>query len=617
MQKMAKNPQEVVFEGWLTKSPPTKRIWRARWRRRWFLLTHSGELPGQYILTYYTDRNCRKLKGVINLDHCEQVDLGLKLDERKLKFDHVFDIKTPTRTYYLAADTENEMRSWVTCICKVCGLKSTSEEDAQIPMPCPDVEITEEPNESRRVTLMNNFNETPPISPVSTSPYIPISECITGKSPIFDPKDFKTLLQYNMKNAFIKSETIHHTNDSYELPSRNYLNCLNVQEDPRFYDCPRKLAPHAPKNDIDNEKNHSPLQSPTDSDSVFNDEDWTHNTSSDLNTSKHTGRSEGSSDEGENLIVTKKFTKTNSGAPPPRPPKPAHKASLPCYLNLTSTKTERKGEPEPDCSKPAEPQQPPKVLTDDMYDFPRSHHIESEATLKRRHCYNNAAPVPCPDGTIFRYDISPKPGTSTTVFRYDLEESQEEPPSPAHSHSSSAPAYSNLPSPSLSATQLMPPPMVNRELKPRRKLSDSHSISSNPEPPSPRNAPSVDRKLKPPTTPLQEAHQRKHFNTEEDHRKIRAAPSPVPPNLGRSHDSLLTQTEEQVYHHLAGKMQYLDLDLDGSTASFSSHSTKTPPVKHQEDTVYKKVDFMKTQAFNITRNILEKERQEPLTFVKK
>lgn len=100
-----------------------------RWRRRWFLLTHSGELPGQYILTYYTDRNCRKLKGVINLDQCEQVDLGLKLDERKLKFDHVFDIKTPSRTYYLAADTETEMKSWVTCICRVCGLKSTNEDD--------------------------------------------------------------------------------------------------------------------------------------------------------------------------------------------------------------------------------------------------------------------------------------------------------------------------------------------------------------------------------------------------------------------------------------------------------------------------------------------------------
>lgn len=63
------------------------------------------------------------------MDHCEQVDLGLKLDERKLKFDYVFDIKTPTRTYYLAADSEDEMKSWVTCICKVCGLKSTSEEE--------------------------------------------------------------------------------------------------------------------------------------------------------------------------------------------------------------------------------------------------------------------------------------------------------------------------------------------------------------------------------------------------------------------------------------------------------------------------------------------------------
>lgn len=100
-----------------------------RWRRRWFSLKHSGEIPNQFILTYYADRNCRKLKGFINLDDCEQVDLGLKLDERKLKFDHVFDIKTPTRTYYLAADSESEMKSWVNCICKVCGLKSTSDEE--------------------------------------------------------------------------------------------------------------------------------------------------------------------------------------------------------------------------------------------------------------------------------------------------------------------------------------------------------------------------------------------------------------------------------------------------------------------------------------------------------
>lgn len=44
-----------------------------KWRRRWFVLKHSGELPGQYFLEYYTDKTCRKLKGKIDLDQCEQV----------------------------------------------------------------------------------------------------------------------------------------------------------------------------------------------------------------------------------------------------------------------------------------------------------------------------------------------------------------------------------------------------------------------------------------------------------------------------------------------------------------------------------------------------------------
>ncbi|CAG9823182.1 unnamed protein product [Phaedon cochleariae] len=598
---MAKNSQDVVFEGWLTKSPPTKRIWRARWRKRWFLLTHSGELPGQYILTYYTDRNCRKLKGIIDLDHCEQVDLGLKLDERKLKFDHVFDIKTPTRTYYLAAETENEMRSWVSCICRVCGLKSTNE-DEDVSVACSDVEITEEHPETKRMTLMNNFSDTPPVSPVSPSPYIPVSECITGKS-IFDSRDFRSLLDHNLRNTL----PTNHARESYELPQQNYMNYMNLP-DPRFYDCPRKLAPSGQKHD-DDEKNHSPLQSPTDSDSVFNDDDWMNNTniSAEMNNSKHTRPSDSSAD-GE-LIATKKFVKVieregkPAVAPPPRPPKPSHIVPAPCYLNLTPSNAGKEAEETNDSGLN---DSQPKVLTDETYDFPRSHHIESEATLKRKHCYNNAAPVPCADGTVFRYDISPKAGTSTEVFRYDFEEHQAhpEPPSPAHSHSSSAPAYSNLPSPApLNAPALppMPPPAVNRELKPRRKLSDSLSTASNPEPSSPRHAPapSVDRKLKPPT-PLQEAHMRKHFNVDEDHRKIRAAPSPTPPSIGRSHDSLLSQNDsEQAYHYLAGKMQYLDLDLENSTSGFASNSTKSLP-KQQEDTVYKKVDFMKTQAFNIT-----------------
>ncbi|XP_058838556.1 protein daughter of sevenless [Topomyia yanbarensis] len=124
--------KEVYHEGWLIKSPPTKRIWRARWRRRWFTLK-QGELPGQFFLEYYTDRKCRKLKGIIDLDQCEQVDAGLRLDRQKEKYAHMFDVKTPTRTYYLAADTEDDMRGWVNCICQVCNLQETQTADEQRP----------------------------------------------------------------------------------------------------------------------------------------------------------------------------------------------------------------------------------------------------------------------------------------------------------------------------------------------------------------------------------------------------------------------------------------------------------------------------------------------------
>ncbi|KFB35946.1 AGAP005826-PA-like protein [Anopheles sinensis] len=124
---MATN-KEVYHEGWLIKSPPTKRIWRARWRRRWFTLK-QGELPGQFFLEYYADRKCRKLKGTIDLDQCEQVDAGLRLDRQKEKYAHMFDVKTPTRTYYLAADTEEDMRGWVNCICQVCSLQETQTVD--------------------------------------------------------------------------------------------------------------------------------------------------------------------------------------------------------------------------------------------------------------------------------------------------------------------------------------------------------------------------------------------------------------------------------------------------------------------------------------------------------
>ena len=65
------------------------------------------------------------------MDQCEQVDAGLRLDRQKNveKFQNMFDVKTPHRTYYLAADTEKDMREWVQVICQVCNLQETEDKN--------------------------------------------------------------------------------------------------------------------------------------------------------------------------------------------------------------------------------------------------------------------------------------------------------------------------------------------------------------------------------------------------------------------------------------------------------------------------------------------------------
>lgn len=50
-----------------------------------------------------------------------------------------------------------------------------------------------------------------------------------------------------------------------------------------------------------------------------------------------------------------------------------------------------------------------------------------------------------------------------------------------------------------------------------------------------------------------------HMTEEDGSRKIRAAPSPTPPGVMEN----LYENQGEVYHYLSGKMQYLDLDLEG------------------------------------------------------
>lgn len=152
----------------------------------------------------------------------------------------MFDVRTPKRTYYLVAESEADMNKWVDAVCQVCGLKAYTQDEEQ---QCQS-EFDNDRASFHHFTLKRNHffqfftvfqfesQESPPISPTSTisGPYIPISECISGRS----------------------------LNDTSSLSS------ALGQSTEQYYDAPRKLAPSPPR---------SPTT--TDAESVFTDDEWT------------------------------------------------------------------------------------------------------------------------------------------------------------------------------------------------------------------------------------------------------------------------------------------------------------------------------------------------------
>ncbi|XP_028581770.1 GRB2-associated-binding protein 2 [Podarcis muralis] len=118
---------EVVCSGWLRKSPPEKKLRRYAWKKRWFIL-RSGRMSGDPdVLEYYKNDHSKKPLRVINLNFCEQVDAGLTFNKKELQDSYVFDIKTSERTFYLVAETEEDMNKWVRCICQICGFNQSEE----------------------------------------------------------------------------------------------------------------------------------------------------------------------------------------------------------------------------------------------------------------------------------------------------------------------------------------------------------------------------------------------------------------------------------------------------------------------------------------------------------
>ncbi|KAM8881391.1 GRB2-associated-binding protein 1-like isoform 2-T2 [Synchiropus picturatus] len=136
---------EVVCEGWLRKSPPEKKLRRYAWKRRWFVL-RSGRLSGEPdVLQYYKNPHSRRPIRTIDLNLCEQVDAGLSFTKKELENSFAFDLRTEERTWYLVAETEEDMNRWVSSICLLCGFNPTDD----IPSRPPAHEMSSIPPASR------------------------------------------------------------------------------------------------------------------------------------------------------------------------------------------------------------------------------------------------------------------------------------------------------------------------------------------------------------------------------------------------------------------------------------------------------------------------------------
>ncbi|KAJ8674765.1 hypothetical protein QAD02_010551 [Eretmocerus hayati] len=559
MDALKTTNQEVVHEGWLTKSPPPK-LWKARWRQRWFTLRHGGELPGQYFLEYYTDKRCRKLKGRIDLDECEQVDAGLSFENRKEKYQYMFSVRTPKRIYYLVSENEADLNKWVDAICQVCGLKAYTQDEEQ------QCEIF--PYESQ---------DSPPLSPTSiiSGPYIPISECFTGPS----------------------------LNDTSSLSSA-------ITESNNNYDTGRRCMP-------------SPPRSPTtDAESIVTDEEWAPTLP---NVNWDTFPSAGELKPGyrkrntriKSWSVQKSFGKLktqdlkqgsakNQVPIPPRPPKPSHMISDSPghnYLNLDGAT---------ESSKPTTPSTPARSI------LPKDLNSSGNPLRSGKNMQSKL-------NTTNESEISHSARSKDRVFSYDAENDN-------HPDLESASAsYSNLSTKDDVPEIIVPPaspPLVYRELKPGRKISETSQCSdfshntiikdASSTENSIAEPPSINRELKPLLPKPQvrgkgkknkpiispvvrpNTYRNRQFSISDDDTTAFGEKDEI--FLYQDSEALLPSPNQRLL-----VLQYLDLDLE------TSESLTNQVLQQQQSpmtTVYKTVDFVKTEAFNRTRQKVEEERKQ-------
>ncbi|XP_067949391.1 GRB2-associated-binding protein 1-like isoform X2 [Watersipora subatra] len=118
--------------GWLTKSPGSRYVSilggkvqlpvKAKWRKRYFRLYKRDGEHISHKLSYYQDESLNKKIGSIKLEDCVKIQSSLDSS----CYQHLFALQTcdtRNRVYYLAADCEDDMNTWVEHICELCKLK--------------------------------------------------------------------------------------------------------------------------------------------------------------------------------------------------------------------------------------------------------------------------------------------------------------------------------------------------------------------------------------------------------------------------------------------------------------------------------------------------------------
>lgn len=57
----------------------------------------------------------------------------MSFTKKELESSFVFDLKTEERTWYLVAESEEDMNRWVSSICLLCGFNPTEDGNQSVP----------------------------------------------------------------------------------------------------------------------------------------------------------------------------------------------------------------------------------------------------------------------------------------------------------------------------------------------------------------------------------------------------------------------------------------------------------------------------------------------------